>query len=134
MGMYLVSRHDDLQTNLREPIALSQELGYYKQMANGQLDEMKESLEREGGGFFPDVVNIDPPRHTRVRKLLMQAFNAKRMKAREPKFEALVDSLIDDFRDDGKADGLHDLATPMAISFSLQLLEIDDLQIGRAHV
>src|SRR3546814_16111853 len=66
MGMYLVSRHDDLQTILRDPITFSQELGYYKQMANGHLDEMKEILEREGGGFFPDVVNIDPPRHTQI--------------------------------------------------------------------
>src|SRR3546814_17430857 len=31
MGMYLVSRHDDLQTILRDPITFSQELGYYKQ-------------------------------------------------------------------------------------------------------
>src|SRR3546814_1755511 len=53
MGMYLVSRHDDLQTILRAPITFSQELGYYKQMANGHLDEMKEILERAGGGFFP---------------------------------------------------------------------------------
>src|SRR3546814_20665052 len=90
MGMYLVSRHDDLQTILRDPITFSQELGYYKQMANGHLDEMKEILEREGGGFFPDVVNIEPPRHTRVSKLLMPAFNDKRMKALEPKLETRV--------------------------------------------
>ena len=59
-GMYLVSRHEDLMTVLRDPIVFSQELGYYQQMAHGHLDEMKDILVSEGGGFFPDVANIDP--------------------------------------------------------------------------
>ena len=130
LGMYLVSRHDDLMTVLRDPVVFSQELGYYQQMAHGHLDEMKDILRSEGGGFFPDVANIDPPRHTRVRRLLAQAFSRKRMKALEPQFERLVDELIDGFADRGEVDGLHDLAMPMAIAFSMQQLQVDDLQIS----
>jgi len=115
---------------LRDPIVFSQELGYYRQMAHGHLDEMKEILAREGGGFFPDVANIDPPRHTRVRRLLSQAFGRRRMKALEPQFERLVDELIDKFIECGEADGLHDLALPMAIAFSMQQLQVDDLDMG----
>src|ERR1700756_4881035 len=127
LGMYLVSRHEDLTAVLRDPIVFSQELGYYRQMAHGHLDEMKEILAREGGGFFPDVANIDPPRHTRVRRLLGQAFSRKRMKSLEPQFEGLVNGLIDGFVDRGEVDGLHDLALPMAIAFSMQQLQVDDL-------
>jgi len=127
LGMYLVSRHEDLMTVLRDPVVFSQELGYYKQMASGHLDAIKEILEREGGGFFPDVANIDPPRHTRVRRLLSQAFSRKRMKSLEPQFEDLVNELIDGFVDRGRVDGLHDLALPMAIAFSQQQLQVDDL-------
>jgi cytochrome P450 len=130
LGMYLVSRHEDLMAVLRDPIVFSQELGYYRQMAHGHLDEMKEILAREGGGFFPDVANIDPPRHTRVRRLLSQAFGRRRMKALEPQFERLVDELIDNFIESGEADGLHDLALPMAIAFSMQQLQVDDLDMG----
>jgi cytochrome P450 len=130
LGMYLVSRHEDLMAVLRDPVVFSQELGYYRQMAHGHLDEMKEILEREGGGFFPDVANIDPPRHTRVRRLLSQAFSRRRMKALEPQFERLVDELIDKFIESGEADGLHDLALPMAIAFSKQQLQVDDLDMG----
>jgi cytochrome P450 len=131
LGMYLVSRHEDLMAVLRDPIVFSQELGYYRQMAHGHLDEMKEILAREGGGFFPDVANIDPPRHTRVRRLLSQAFGRRRMKALEPQFERLVDELIDKFIESGEADGLHDLALPMAIAFSMQQLQVDDLDMGK---
>jgi cytochrome P450 len=130
LGMYLVSRHDDLMAVLRDPIVFSQELGYYRQMAQGHLDEMKEILAREGGGFFPDVANIDPPRHTRVRRLLSEAFGRRRMKALQPQFERLVDELIDKFLESGEADGLHDLALPMAIAFSMQQLQVDDLDMA----
>jgi len=129
LGMYLVSRHEDLMTVLRDPVVFSQELGYYKQMAHGHLDAIKEILERDGGGFFPDVANIDPPRHTRVRRLLSQAFSRKRMKSLEPQFEELVNELIDGFVDRGHVDGLHDLALPMAIAFSMQQLQVNDLDM-----
>lgn len=130
LGMYLVSRHEDLMTVLRDPVVFSQELGYYKQMASGHLDAIKEVLEREGGGFFPDVANIDPPKHTRVRRLLSQAFSRKRMNSLQPQFEDLVNSLIDGFVDRGRVDGLHDLALPMAIAFSQQQLQVNDLDKG----
>jgi cytochrome P450 len=117
-------------TVLRDPVVFSQELGYYKQMAHGHLDAIKEILERDGGGFFPDVANIDPPRHTRVRRLLSQAFSRKRMKSLEPQFEELVNELIDGFVDRGHVDGLHDLALPMAIAFSMQQLQVNDLDMA----
>ncbi|OMC40805.1 hypothetical protein A5740_23890 [Mycobacterium sp. GA-1841] len=130
LGMYLVSRHEDLEAVLRDPVVFSQELGYYKQMAHGHLDEMKEVLERQGGGFFPDVANIDPPRHNRVRRLLSQAFSRKRMKSLEPQFEELVDGLLGNLVERGELDGLHELALPMAIAFSMQQLQVDDLDMS----
>lgn len=130
LGMYLVSRHEDLTEVLRDPVVFSQELGYYQQMAHGHLDEVKAILEQEGGGFFPDVANIDPPRHTRVRRLLSQAFSRKRMKSLEPQFEQIVDGLIDGFIGRGEVDGLHELALPMAIAFSMQQLQVDDLDMA----
>jgi len=49
------------------------------------------------------------------------------MKVLEPGFEQLVDQLIDGFAARGTVDGLHDLALPMAISFSKQQLKVTDL-------
>src|SRR5882724_2621881 len=49
MGMYMVSRHADLQTVFRDPITFSQEKGWNQQFACGYLDELKEILIRDGG-------------------------------------------------------------------------------------
>lgn len=130
LGMYLVSRHEDLTAVMRDPVVFSQELGYYQQMAHGHLAAVKEILQRHGGGFFPDVANIDPPRHTRVRRLLSQAFSRNRMRSLEPQFQTIVDDLIDGFSGRGDVDGLHELALPMAISFSMQQLQVDDLDMS----
>lgn len=130
LGMYLVSRHQDLETVFRDPVTFSQERGYYKQMARGYFEELKSILVRDGGGFFPDVANIDPPRHTRVRRLLQHAFTARRMKSLEPEFEALVDARIDSFIELGRVDGLNDLAIPTAIGFSTQQLKVVDLEMA----
>lgn len=129
LGMYLVSRFEDLDTVFRDPVTYSQELGYYSQMAHGYLDELKTILKRDGGGFFPDAVNIDPPRHQRARRLTQQAFTPHRMKALQPEFEVLVNTLIDSFIAEGKADGLGDLAFPMAINFSTSQLKVSDLEL-----
>lgn len=128
LGMWLVSRHADLDSVFRDPVTFSQELGYYSQMAHGYLDDLKAILRRDGGGFFPDVVNVDPPRHRRARQLTQQAFTAHRIASLEPEFEALVHGLIDSFIDDGEVDGLSALALPMAIQFAMDQLRVRDLE------
>jgi cytochrome P450 len=128
LGMYLVSRYEDLDAVFRDPVTYSQEKGYYSLMAHVYLDELKSLLRQDGGGWFPDAVNVDPPRHGRVRALTQQAFTAHRMKSLEAQFEQLVDELIDRVIDKGEMDGLKDLALPMAIGFSTGQLNVSDLE------
>ena len=128
LGMYLVSKHEDLTQVFRDPVTFSMEKGYYSQFAHGYLDELKSILIENGGGWFPDVVNVDPPHHVRTRALMQQAFTARRMKSLEPKFEALVDRLIDAFFSKGQMDGLAELALPMAIGFAKGQLNVTDLE------
>jgi cytochrome P450 len=52
------------------------------------------------------------------------------MKSLEPQFKQIVDGLIDGSVGRGEVDGLHELALPMAISFSMQQLQVDDLDMA----
>ncbi|HET8881674.1 MAG TPA: hypothetical protein VFM56_05810, partial [Solimonas sp.] len=99
LKMYLVSRYDDIVTVLRDPLTYSDKHGYAAQYASGYFEEFKQILERDGGGFFPDVIKDDPPAHTRVRRLLDKAFTAHRVAALEPAITkvivAQIEKLID---------------------------------------
>ncbi|MFV8818006.1 cytochrome P450 [Haliea sp. E17] len=134
IGMWLVSRYEDLQTVLADPITYSSEVGFLDSYAKGYFDEFKEILERDGGGYFPDAIMTDPPEHTRVRKLMEQAFTAHRVKQLEPEITAVVSRLIDRFADQGRADGVLDFAVPMTIEIicaQLGIKEFDPEKIQR---
>lgn len=125
LGMYLVSRYEDLQSVLRDPLTFSVEHGYKEQYAKGFFAEFKEILIGEGGGFFPDAIMTDPPGHTRVRKLMEKAFTAHRVKELEPRITAVVVDLIERLADRGKADGVKDFAVPITIRIICEQLGLD---------
>ena len=126
LDMWLVSRYEDLQTVLADPITFSVEAGYKEIYAKGYIEEFKEILERDGGGFFPDAIMTDPPEHTRIRKLMEGAFTAHRVKQLEPEIAQVVSGLIDQFADKGHADGVKDFAVPMTIEIICAQLGLDE--------
>jgi len=82
--MYLVSRHMDIQEVFADPMTFSVKHGYEEHFAKGFEDEFKSIIANEGGGLFSDCIMSDPPEHTRIRKLLENAFTAHRVKQLEP--------------------------------------------------
>ena len=59
LGMWLVTRYEDIVTVLRDHETFSDKQGYEAQYASGFFAEFKQILEQEGGGFFPDVIKSD---------------------------------------------------------------------------
>jgi cytochrome P450 len=116
LGMWLVSRYEDLQTVLRDPHTFSVQKGYAEQYAKGYAAEFKEIVTRDGGGFFSDAIMSDPPYHTRIRSLMEKAFTAHRVKALEPEITRIVSEMIERMADRGQADGVKEFAVPMTIA------------------
>src|SRR5579884_3726370 len=61
------------------------------------------------------LLNIDPPDHTRLRRLVSKAFTPRRVAAFEPRVVELTDRLIDGFAGRGRADLIHEFAFPLPI-------------------
>jgi cytochrome P450 len=122
LGAYIVSRYDDIQTVLRDAITFSQERGWKKQFARGHFDELKSILIRDGGGYFPELLLLDPPAHTRMRKLLQNAFTAPRIRDLEPRVRALIVGRIEAIADKGSADGVAEFAAPLTVSIICEQL------------
>src|SRR5271167_107130 len=83
----------------------------------------------------PGFLFLDPPDHTRLRKLAGKAFAAKVVKALEPDIIALVTTLLDDVEQQGSFDLIADLAYPLPVAVICRLLGVpidDEPEFSRA--
>ncbi|MER8086444.1 cytochrome P450 [Streptomyces sp. NPDC094048] len=70
------------------------------------------------------LLNIDPPDHTRLRRLVSKAFTPRRVAEFAPRVQELTDRLIDRFIAEGEADLIHDFAFPLPIYAICDLLGV----------
>lgn len=125
IGSWLVSRHEDILAVQADPTTFSVNHGYHEQQARGMREEFQQILRDEGGGYFPDAIMSDPPYHTRIRKLMENAFTAHRVKELEPRITAVVDELLDSVADRGACDAVTDIAIPITIRIIVEQLGLD---------
>lgn len=84
----------------------------------------------------PGFLFLDPPDHTRLRKLAQQAFAPRVVKALEPEIAALVEGLLADIGSTPTTfDAIADLAYPLPVAVICRLLGVpmeDEPQFSRA--
>lgn len=81
---WLVTRHEDVKTVLADR--------RFSRAAMCGEDASRYQVVRP----FPDsILNMDPPRHTRIRKLVNRAFTAARVEQLRPRIQQVVDELLD---------------------------------------
>ncbi len=134
LDVYLVSRYEDVETVLRDPVTFSLEHGYQDRYANGFVDELADIMNREGGGFVRDIIACDPPAHTRLRKLLDKAFTAHRVKTLEPRIRQIVVDLIEPIAGRGHADGMKDIGAPLTARVICEQLGFDFDEVGTERI
>ena len=74
------------------------------------------------------ILNLNPPRHSRIRSLMARAFTARRIAGLEPAIARMADDLLDAMADRG-ADGgvvefMHDFAYLLPITVICELIGI----------
>jgi cytochrome P450 len=125
LGSWLVTRYEDILAVQSDPLTFSVNKGYHTQQARGMQEEFQEILKRDGGGYFPDAIMSDPPYHTRIRKLMENAFTAHRVKDLEPRITEVVSELLESVADKGQADAVRDIAVPLTIRVIVEQLGLD---------
>ncbi len=71
------------------------------------------------------MLELEPPRHTRLRGLVLRAFTTRRIKALAPEIEALCHQLIDAFPE-GELDLLDTYARPLPVIVIARLLGVPE--------
>ncbi|MFJ9823967.1 cytochrome P450 [Streptomyces sp. NPDC101160] len=72
----------------------------------------------------PNLLIVDPPDHTRLRKLVAGEFTGRRVEALRPRVQELTDELLDAMAPAGRADLVDSFAFPLPITVICELLGV----------
>ncbi|BCJ57675.1 cytochrome P450 family protein [Micromonospora endophytica] len=113
---YLISRFDDARTALTDP-RLSKDL-------YGPQEHYLRIFGPNSAGLNKNMLNADPPEHTRLRRLVSQAFAPRRIEAMQPRVTQIVNDLLDKIVPHGEAELMRDFAIPLPMLVISELLGI----------
>lgn len=126
LDAWCVTRYDDVVQALSE----------YETFSSSQMVKVW-PVPPETAADLPDghpmegaPVTLDPPRHTRVRKLEQKAFTPALIAAREPAIQELVDRVADRLLGKGEAELIHDYCSIIPPRVVSQLLGVPEEDSG----
>ena len=113
LGAWLVLRYDDVRAAFRDSRLSADRVSPYfeRRRANGHP-------EREGATFevlTRWIVFTDPPRHTRLRKLVDYAFRPRAVERMRGWIASLVDELVEELGDEREFDFMERFANPLPV-------------------
>ncbi len=120
-GVWLLTRYADVHEGLRDPRLSVERMK--APIIRDNLDRMP-AFVRQGAQGLRSMLVMDPPDHTRVRKLANKAFTPKRVAALHDRVQALVDTELDAIAERGETDLIHDLAEPLPAIVIAELLGV----------
>ena len=76
---------------------------------------------------MPSIISLDPPEHTRLRKLANKAFLPSVIRAMTPRIESLIDDLLDEIQERGSEqfDFVSEFAAYVPVSVTASILGVD---------
>jgi cytochrome P450 len=94
-------------------------------------DRAKQGFESFAAG---SISGIDPPEHTRLRRLVASAFTARRVEALRPRVAGIVDELIDALLDQPQpADLISAFSLPLPVQVICEMLGVPTEDMGQFH-
>jgi len=118
---WLVTRHDDVMAGFRDPRLSSDRISL-------SMNAMPEPLRTEMCPLGNHVSNwlgfTDPPKHTRMRGLILKVFTPRLAEQMGPRVEEIVNGLLDRSLPRGELDFMADVAFPLPASVICEILGI----------
>jgi cytochrome P450 PksS len=126
---WLVTRYDDVATVLKDE-------RFAKDAAKVLTPEQKARMRWIRKAFKALKTNMldrDPPDHTRLRALVQKAFTPRRVEEMRGRVQALTDELLDAARGRGDVDLIRDYALPLPTTIIAEMLGVPAADRHRFH-
>ena len=120
-GVWMLTRYRDVHALLRDPRFSVERLR--APLVRDNLHRLPDFLRQSAEGLRSMLV-MDPPDHTRVRKLVNKAFTPRRIAALRGHIEDIVRELLDGAVAAGEMDLVHDFAEPLPAVVIAELLGV----------
>ena len=115
---YALTRYEDCKNTFLHPELYSAK--DFIEQAFGDLDPVPE---------VPSMIALDPPAHTRLRKLAAHGFLPSVTRAMEPKIHEIVNTLLDGIRAKERTfDFVNDFAAYVPVSVTAETIGVDSTQ------
>lgn len=121
---WLVTGYDEVRQALADPRLLS------RTAAIADRRSLPEDLLL---GMNTHMLNLDPPDHTRLRRLVSAAFTRRRMEQMRPRVSELAEDLLDRMADQEEVDLIESLASRLPVRVLTDMLGIPEEQFDTFH-
>jgi cytochrome P450 len=127
LGIWALFRYEDIYRVLRDP-SLSVEERHLSERFRTDDAELQAMFEERGEGGTHTMLNLDPPDHHRLRRLVSKVFTPRMIEELHPRVEELVDQSITavEARGTGEMDLIADLAFPLPFVVISEMLGIPE--------
>jgi cytochrome P450 len=115
-GYYAFVSHADVSAASRQPELFSSARG-----ATSIVD-----LPPEFNEYFGSMINMDDPRHARLRRIVSRAFTPKMIRKFEDDVQATAVSIVDDLLETGPCDFVQHVSARLPLKIICQMMGISD--------
>ena len=123
LGSWILSRYDDVLAVARDHERFSNDPRWRNTTAS-VLPPAPDDY---------SILLVDPPEHTRLRKVAARAFTRARLMTLEPTIEALANNIVERAVERGEVEWIGEVAQPMAMRVMLHILGIAGDEETRWH-
>jgi pimeloyl-[acyl-carrier protein] synthase len=120
-GGYVLSRYDDIVAALGDP---RMSVDRTQARIFRRLQPFRDLSPEFVAGITSSLLMLDPPAHTRLRRLVNKAFTPRVVEQLRDRIRAQVDELLDRVRARREMDLVADLATPLPVIVIAELLGV----------
>jgi cytochrome P450 len=124
-SQWLISRHADVNRSLRD-----RRLGrtYLHEATHAEMGRPDPPAWHAPFHELNDagMLDLEPPDHTRLRRLVLKAFTPRTVEAMRPRIQAIVDDLLDAVAGAGEIDLIADYVEPLPVTVIAELLGIPE--------